>query len=344
MPFRTCGWKEMKCERKGTINPWEIKTFVIGAGVMDDLARLRRLAGRNRDAARSLKKSLTGQGTTRPGLLGWHLLNAYTALVSNWWLTRAEQVQEVRGNCFLRGAGGSQREEVVAHWCLSHCLQLPQVHRKAGDRADLWILSLPPRQLNAETRCIYLWFLLWYRILMLKALALWATLYPMLPIPMIPSVALVTSTPSQSTAKYFVSGDTAIWQPACKHMLKGYKSARNIGLGERKGLSPSQQWGSAAPLTKHLRWFWPVYRRAWIVPIPAARPEASNTVGSWLGTVLEGMTPWRINSSTAGVFSWKFKNSFFDTTLQALTSLFFSWRKSHYFSPASQPKAASPLE
>lgn len=32
---------------------------------MSDLARLRRLAGRNRDAARSLKRSLTGQGTPR---------------------------------------------------------------------------------------------------------------------------------------------------------------------------------------------------------------------------------------------------------------------------------------
>lgn len=59
-----------------------------------------------------------------------------------------------------------------------------------------------------------------------------------------------------------------------------------------------------------------------MVPIPAPRPEASNTVGSWLGVVLEGMTPWGISSSTAGVFSWKFNDSFFDTTLQALTSLF----------------------
>lgn len=32
---------------------------------MSDLARLRKLAGRNRDAARSLKKGLTGQGTPR---------------------------------------------------------------------------------------------------------------------------------------------------------------------------------------------------------------------------------------------------------------------------------------
>lgn len=32
---------------------------------MSDLARLRRLAGRNRDAARSLKRSLTGQETPR---------------------------------------------------------------------------------------------------------------------------------------------------------------------------------------------------------------------------------------------------------------------------------------
>lgn len=63
MPVRTCGWKEMKCERKGTTNPWEIKTFDIGASVMSDLARLRRPAGRNRNAARRLKKSLTGQGT-----------------------------------------------------------------------------------------------------------------------------------------------------------------------------------------------------------------------------------------------------------------------------------------
>lgn len=59
-----------------------------------------------------------------------------------------------------------------------------------------------------------------------------------------------------------------------------------------------------------------------MVPIPAHRPEASNTVGSWLATELEGMTPWGINSSTAGVFSWKFKNSFFETTLQSLISLF----------------------
>lgn len=54
----------------------------------------------------------------------------------------------------------------------------------------------------------------------------------MLPIPMIPSVALVTSTPSQSTAKCFVSGDTAIWQPACKYMVNGYRSATNLGLGK----------------------------------------------------------------------------------------------------------------
>lgn len=158
---------------------------------------------------------------------------------------------------------------------------------------------------------------------MLKARALWATLYPMLPIPMIPSVAPVTSTPSQSTAKLLVSGDTAIWQPACRYMLNRYKSAINVGLGERKGLTPSQQWGSGAHLRKHFCWFWPVFIRAWMVPIPAPRPEASNTVGSWLGTVLEGMTPWGMNSSTAGVFFWKFKNSLFEITLQALTSIFF---------------------
>lgn len=53
----------------------------------------------------------------------------------------------------------------------------------------------------------------------------------MLPIPMIPSVALVTSTPSQSTVKHFVSGETATWQPECKYMLNGYKLTINI---ERK--------------------------------------------------------------------------------------------------------------
>lgn len=314
---------------------------------MSDLARLRTLAERNRDAARSLKQSLTGQGTPQ-GVRTWY---------RTWfaWTTSPECLHgpcfklvvanQGRGNCFLRGAGGSQSEEVVAQWCLSHCLQLPQVHGKAGDRAELWLPSLPPGQLSAEPRCLYLRFLLWYRILMLKALALWATLYPMLPIPMIPSVAPVTSTPSQSTAKLRVSGDTAIWQPGCKYMLNGYKSAINTGLRERKGLSPSQQWGSGAHLRKQLCWFWPVNIRAKMVPIPAPRSEASNTVGSWLGTVLEGMTPWGINFSTAGVFFWKFKNSLFETTLQAFTSIFFfSWGKSLYIFPGSQHKEATLFE